>query len=109
MWVFQQLAIVTSRVMDRTCLSMRSIQTPQRLHAAKEAQPQQRLVVRLPFLNDARRDKAVLVNFSISVLEYARKKNANLVQGNIGYFFNATCISKRIIDVLHRLGVSISY
>ena len=56
-----------------------------------------------------RRDKGILVDFSMSVLAYARSKNANLVQENMGYFLNATCTSKRTIEVLHRLGVSISY
>ena len=45
----------------------------------------------------------------MSVLTYARSKNANLVQGNMGYFLNATCTSKHTIEVLHQLGVSISY
>jgi len=55
------------------------------------------------------RNKAIMVDFSLSVLAYARTKNANLVQGNMGYFLNATCTGKRTVDVLHQLGVSISY
>ena len=54
--------------------------------------------------SNTRRDKAVLVDFSMSVLAYARSKNANLVQGNMGYFLNATCTSKHTIEVLHQLG-----
>jgi hypothetical protein len=55
------------------------------------------------------RNKPMMVEFGMSMLAYARSKNANLVQGNMGYFLNAASTGKRAIEVLHRLGVSICY
>ena len=50
-----------------------------------------------------------MIDFGLPVLAYARTKNANLVQGNMGYFLNAAGPGMRIIDVMDRLGVSVCY
>jgi hypothetical protein len=55
------------------------------------------------------RNKPLMMTFAISLLCYARTKNANLIPGQMGYFLVATGTGKRTIDVLHRVGVSICY
>jgi hypothetical protein len=56
-----------------------------------------------------RRNKPLMMTFAISLLCYARTKNANLIPGQMGYFLVATGTGKRTIGVLHRVGVSICY
>ena len=44
-----------------------------------------------------------------SILMFARSQKANTLQRQLGYFFLSTKTPKRVIETLHRLGITLSY
>ncbi|KAI5780368.1 hypothetical protein DFH27DRAFT_617892 [Peziza echinospora] len=55
------------------------------------------------------RNKTLIVCAAISMLSYANMKNTNSLQGMMGYFLFAANAGKRVVDVLHKLGSTMSY
>ena len=53
--------------------------------------------------------KKICVSVAIAILLYTRSQKVNLMQSHIGYFLFASKTSKRVIEVLHRLGISKGY
>lgn len=56
-----------------------------------------------------RRDRELMRTMAMCVALYGRSQQANVLQGFIGYYLSATNAGKRVIETLHRLGVSVSY
>ena len=55
------------------------------------------------------RQKALVATIAIGSITFSHSRNANKLQGLIGYWLFATRTGKRTIGVLNRLGISTSY
>ena len=64
---------------------------------------------RKPVKQKARRNRDLIVTISIAMLCYARSQRVNLLQAHTGFFLIASQVSKPVIEVLHCMGVSMSY
>jgi hypothetical protein len=53
--------------------------------------------------------QTLLMTVVICVLSYARSQKSNLLQTHVGYFLAASRTPKAVIEVLHRLGLSLKY
>jgi hypothetical protein len=51
----------------------------------------------------------LMINTAMAILCYAKSSQVNLFQGHIGYFLYAGRTPKRVIEPLHRLGISVKY
>ena len=51
----------------------------------------------------------LMVNTALAILCYAKSERVNQFQGHIGYFLYASKTPKRVIEPLHRLGLSVRY
>ena len=55
------------------------------------------------------RDRKLMRIMAMGLLLYGHSQRANVLQGFIGYYLSAANAGKRVIETLHRLGISISY
>jgi hypothetical protein len=53
--------------------------------------------------------RPLLTTVVACILAYTRSQKSNMLQGQIGYFLVASKTPKPVIEVLHRLGVSVTY
>ena len=58
---------------------------------------------------DCRQNKALITTISFCIIVYARNKYTNLFQMVTDYFFFAHNVSKRGVEVYHKMGLVVSY